>query len=100
MAEVAKPEEKAAANATEETKAVEPGEEQAPTVVETFDEPVAEELKFRQAWTLWEHYEALEGTMDYSDSMCKACWFNDLVSFSVAWNSIPHRQLSNIFYND
>mmetsp|Transcript_35344 Transcript_35344/g.43206 ORF Transcript_35344/g.43206 Transcript_35344/m.43206 type:complete len:119 (-) Transcript_35344:33-389(-) len=31
--------------------------------------------------------------------MCKACWFDDMVSFAVAWNTIPHRDLSNIFYN-
>ena len=32
--------------------------------------------------------------------MAKVCWFNDLVSLAVAWNSIPHTQLSNVFYDD
>lgn len=101
MAEVAKKEETVAvANATEEVRASEAGEEMSPTVEETFAETVCEEHKFRCEWTLWEHYEALEGATDYSTSFCKTCWFNDLVSFSVAWNTIPHRQLSNIFYND
>ena len=31
--------------------------------------------------------------------MSKVCWFNDLLSFSVAWNSIPHRKLTDVFYN-
>lgn len=102
MAEVAnKHVESATQNATEESKGVEGAvEEQSPTVEETFDEPASSEYKFRSEWTLWEHYEALEGSIDYSNSMCKACWFNDLVSFSVAWNTLPHRHLSNIFYND
>jgi len=30
--------------------------------------------------------------------MTKVCWFNDLISFSVAWNSIPHKDLTNIFF--
>ena len=38
--------------------------------------------------------------MDYAQSMCKACWFNDLVSFTTAWTTLPHRDLSNIFYNE
>ena len=31
--------------------------------------------------------------------MMEICWFNDLTSFSVAWNSIPHKELKAIFYN-
>ena len=31
--------------------------------------------------------------------MSKVCWFNDLMSFSVSWNSIPHKNLTNLFYN-
>ena len=27
------------------------------------------------------------------------CWFNDLASFAVAWNSVPHKDLKQIFYN-
>ena len=38
--------------------------------------------------------------MDYASSMCKACWFNDLMSFTVAWSTIPHSDLSNIFFDD
>ena len=91
----------APANATEETKAEEQApEEQPPLVEETFNEPVSSELKFRSEWTLWEHYECPESPLSYADSMCKACWFNDMVSFAVAWNSIPHRNLQNIFYNE
>ena len=29
----------------------------------------------------------------------KVCWFNDLMSFSISWNSIPHKNLKNLFYN-
>ena len=84
-------------NATEELKE----EEQSPTMEETFAEPVAPELKFANDWTLWEHYEAHgDAPMDYTSSMCKACWFNDMISFSTAWNTIPHRDLTNIFYNE
>ena len=75
-------------------------EEDNANVEETFDTPVYPEIKFRCDWTLWEHYESQgHQQLDYAQSMCKACWFNDMVSFSVAWNSIPHRDLSNIFYN-
>ena len=83
-------------NATEEVKA-EP--EQASNMEETFDTPVIPELKFRCDWTLWEHYESQGTPMDYASSMCKACWFNDLISFTTAWTTIPHRDLTNIFYN-
>ena len=31
--------------------------------------------------------------------MAKVCWFSDIISFSVAWNSIPHRKLTNIFFD-
>jgi hypothetical protein len=31
--------------------------------------------------------------------MSIVCWFNDLIGFSKAWNSIPHRDLRNFFYN-
>ena len=87
-----------ASNATEEEKAT---EHQSPTMEETFADPVVPELKFRCDWTLWEHYEAHgDAQMDYTSSMCKACWFNDLVSFSTAWNTIPHRELTNVFYNE
>lgn len=58
------------------------------------------EVKFRCDWTLWEHYESAGPKMDYASSMCKACWFNDMVSFAVAWSTIPHRDLTNIFFND
>lgn len=62
--------------------------------------PVLEEMKFRCEWTLWEHYENEYGVTDYTSGMCKACWFNDMASFAIAWNTIPHRDLTNIFYND
>ena len=65
---------------------------------ETFDEPVCEEFGFKCKWTLWEHYDNFSQD-DYLSSMAKVCWFNDLVSFSVAWNSIPHRELRNIFFD-
>ena len=99
MAEAAKPvsETTPAANATEDSKKE---VEQSPNLEETYDTPVIDELKFRCDWTLWEHYEAQGEQMDYANSMCKACWFNDMVSFSTAWNTIPHRDLNNIFYNN
>ena len=31
--------------------------------------------------------------------MMKVCWFNDVMSFSISWNSIPHKNLKNLFYN-
>ena len=31
--------------------------------------------------------------------MMEICWFNDLTSFSVGWNSVPHKELKAIFYN-
>ena len=87
----------ATANATEEeNKAI----EQSPTMEETFSDPIIPEIKFKSDWTLWEHYESQGDHMDYGSSMCKACWFNDLVSFSTAWNTIPHSDLTNIFYNE
>ena len=57
-------------------------------------------MSFRCKWTLWEHYESQGEKMDYASSMCKACWFNDMVSFVTAWSTIPHSNLTNIFYND
>ena len=75
-------------------------ETQSPTCDETFNDPVTPETKFTNDWTLWEHYESHTGEkMDYASSYCKACWFNDLISFAVAWQTIPHRDLKNIFYN-
>jgi len=75
--------------------------EQSPTLEETFNDPVLEELSLKNSWTLWEHYESQgDRKMDYASSMCKACWFNDLVSFAVAWNQLPHRDLTNIFFNE
>ena len=44
---------------------------------------------------MWEHYDI----DDYMKSMSKVCWFNDLMSFSVSWNTIPHKKLSDVFYN-
>ena len=74
--------------------------EQATDMDETFDEPIDDKLKFRTPWTLWEHYESQTSKMDYASSMCKACWFNDLMSFSIAWSTIPHSDLTNIFFDD
>jgi len=91
----------AATNATEEEKTAAVVVEQSPTLEETFDEPCLPDLKFKNSWTLWEHYESTNrDEMDYASSMCKTCWFNDLISFSIAWNTIPHRDLTNIFFND
>ena len=45
---------------------------------------------------MWEHYADID---DYLKSMAKVCWFNDLMSFTVAWNSIPHKSLTNLFYD-
>ena len=68
---------------------------------ETFEDPIIPEIKFRSDWTLWEHYENAGGEpIDYQLSMCKACWFNDMISFATAWNTIPHSDLTNIFTND
>ena len=89
-----------AANATEEEKTVAvPEQEQSPVVEETFDEPENSELAFSRQWTLWEHYESQGPKMDYASSMCKACWFNDMISFSVAWANIPHSDLKDVFYD-
>ena len=101
MEEVAKAPEAAIANATEEDAKVQAEPEQSATMEETFDEPLLEALKFNHPWTLWEHYESQgSGKMDYASSMCKACWFNDLMSFTVAWSTIPHSDLANIFFNE
>ena len=35
--------------------------EQDPRLEETFDEPCLEEVRFRNSWTLWEHYEPQDG---------------------------------------
>lgn len=89
------------ANATEEENKAQAEPEQSPNLEETFEEPVLEELKLKNSWTLWEHYESQgDRRMDYASQMCKACWFNDLISFAVAWNTLPHRDLTNIFFNE
>ena len=66
------------------------------------DESSCEEFKLKRSWTLWEHYEKIGGGKDnnYNANFGKVCWFHDLISMAVACNSIPHFQLSNIFYND
>lgn len=103
--------ESAAENATNKTAASsEPAaaeaeeskvEEQPPFMEETFSDPVLPELKLPNSWTLWEHYEDIQGNkLDYTQSMCKACWFNDLISFATAWNTIPHSDLRNVFFDD
>ena len=88
------------ANATEDDKAEVTEVEQPANCEETFNDAVVPEVKFRCDWTLWEHYESQGAKMDYASSMCKACWFNDMVSFATAWATIPHRDLTNIFFND
>ena len=65
---------------------------------ERFAEALCEEFKFDRQWTLWEHYDNTN-IDDYLNSMMKVCWFNDLMSFSISWNSIPHKDLKNLFYN-
>ena len=65
---------------------------------ERFNEALCEEFKFKNQWTLWEHYDNASND-DYLSSMMKVCWFNDLMSFSISWNSIPHKNLNNLFYN-
>ena len=57
-------------------------------------------MNFRCKWTLWEHYESQGEKLDYAASMCKTCWFNDMISFVTAWSTIPHSDLANIFYNE
>jgi hypothetical protein len=31
--------------------------------------------------------------------MRRVCWFNDMVSFANAWNSIPHNDIHKFFYD-
>lgn len=73
-----------------------------PEVKDEPKEQVCEEFKLKRSWTLWEHFEKPQGwkNNDYNLLMAKVCWFEDLISMSVACNTIPHFQLSNIFYND
>ena len=32
--------------------------------------------------------------------MNKVAWFDDIVSFALAWRNIKHREIKNFFYND
>ena len=43
--------------------------------------------------------ECYKAEKETQSSMSKACWFNDLVSFATAWNTIPHRELKNICFD-
>jgi hypothetical protein len=53
-----------------------------------------------QKWTMWEHYETTGSkTETFEDQMAVVCWFNDFVNFAKAWNKIPHKELSNFFYD-
>lgn len=98
MVETAKPVEETKPNATETEKKESADEAQDNFCSETFNEPVLNDLKLTSSWTLWEHYDLKDA--EWHTTMCKVCWFNDLISFGTAWSSIPHRELSNVFYND
>lgn len=60
-------------------------------------EVLAEELRFGCKWALWEHFEGEKD--NYSASMKKVAWFDDAISFALAWNNIPHRDINNFFYD-
>lgn len=87
-------------NATEEATDAPAVVEMSPLCEETFNEPEIPQVAFRCKWSLWEHYESQAEKMDYASSMCKVCWFNDMISFVTAWSTIPHSDLANIFFND
>jgi hypothetical protein len=66
--------------------------------LEVFDPPMLKELEMKFKWTMWEHYEVI-GQVDWTDSMGIVCWFNDLISFSMAWNTVPHKDIKKFFYD-
>jgi hypothetical protein len=58
------------------------------------------ELELKHKWSMWEHYEVInQMTANFEDQMQIVCWFHDLIGFAKAWNSIPHKDVSNFFYN-
>jgi hypothetical protein len=62
-------------------------------------EPELDTLKLDQKWIMWEHYETGSQTTSFEEQMSRVCWFNDMASFAAVWSRIPHRDLSNFFYN-
>ena len=64
------------------------------------EEPLHEKLELNQKWGLWEHYETAKGSKDYTGSLAKVAWFNDLFSFAEAWQHMQHREIANYFYNE
>ena len=50
-------------------------------------------------WTMWEHYDTGNTKAAFEDQMAVVCWFNDLINFGKCWNTVPHQQLKNFFYD-
>lgn len=74
-------------------------------VEEKFEDALCEEGKFARQWTLWEHYDkppirSGNSKDDYKNQMAKVCWFNDIMSFALAYSKAPHADFRNIFYDD
>ncbi len=63
---------------------------------EIFEEPLDASLELASKWGLWEHYEG----GDFENSMKKVAWFGDAVGFAQAWVNLPHRDISNFFFNN
>ena len=77
---------------------------------EQYEEPIVEELSLGE-WTFWEHYEDLPSASyqkdkknnptseQYLASLQKVAWFNNVVTFWQAWQSLPISKLENFFYD-
>lgn len=58
-------------------------------------------------WTIWENIAPIEDSassknmheQDWDLKTKKVAWFDNLITFHKAWNSIQHADLSNIFYD-
>jgi hypothetical protein len=49
---------------------------------------------------MWEHYDTGNTKAAFEDQMAVVCWFNDLINFGKCWNTVPHQQLKNFFYDN
>ena len=72
--------------------------EEQPEQVEVFAKVLDKSLAFKSSWAVWEHYEGGSNN-SYESSLKKVAWFDDAISFAQAWVNLPHRDLSNFFYD-
>lgn len=67
-------------------------------------EALAEDLKLfnNEKWTVWENIDYIdknENKTDWGNKMRRVAWFDNIINFHMAWNKIPHADVSKVLYD-